>query len=132
MMFGNSQNPHLQAGTQPGEFFPGYIVRVLWSCLKGMIVSVVGALGRFYSQGEGNGPYEVQQSRGARTSQELGGGTSPTLLLPMCFLLVSRGVTWGREQVLGDGRLVFRRLKERKSPIVGFICVRHLGREIPE
>lgn len=70
-MFGNSQNPHPQAGTQPGVFFPGYIVRVLWSCLKGMIVSVVGALGRFYSQGEGNGPYEVQQSWGLEPAKNL-------------------------------------------------------------
>lgn len=61
VMFGNSQNTHPQAGTQPGEFFPGRIIRVLWSRLKGVIVSIVGAMGSFYSQGEGKGPYEAQQ-----------------------------------------------------------------------
>ena len=95
VMFGNSQNPHLQAGTQPGEFFPGHIVRVLWSCLRGVIVSIVGAVGSFYSQGEGNGPYKVQQlSWEPRSSQELGGDASPTLPLPLCLLLALRGVTW--------------------------------------
>ena len=81
----------------------------------------------------GGTPRSLQQLNwGPWTRLETGEGTGATPSLDLCLPFASVGVTLDREQILGNGGPEFGRPKEEMSPKASLICVRHLGREIPE